>query len=161
MFNFMQAYSAGRKTETEQDCNVCLTGTKETQAVSQLCVYVWVWVGVKWGFSRGNHTMGELLCHFKTFCQHIHEGPGSKSSPWWEQAALDATWTGTHKHTQMCSTSLTIAHQGLPVLNNCGTTRQTSDVFDKYKKHFQRWKMLMHCIMRGRLVTCNAPFCLS
>lgn len=45
MFNFMQAYSAGRKTETEQDCNVCLTGTKETQAVS-VCMCVWG-VGVK------------------------------------------------------------------------------------------------------------------
>lgn len=78
--------------------------------------------------------------------------------PWWEQAALDEAWKGTHKHTQMCSASLTIAYRGLPALNDCGTTRQTSDVFDRYIKHFQCWKMFIGCIARGRLTPCNATF---
>lgn len=152
MFNFMQAFSACRKTEMERDCNVYLTGTKETQTVNKLGACV------KWGFSGGNHTTSELLRHLKTYCQHIHEEAESKSSPWWEQAALDEAWKGTHKHTQMCSASLTIAYRGLPALNDCGTTRQTSDVFDRYIKHFQCWKMFIGCIARGRLTPCNATF---
>lgn len=136
----------------ERDCNVYLTGTKETQTVNKLGACV------KWGFSGGNHTTSELLRHLKTYCQHIHEEAESKSSPWWEQAALDEAWKGTHKHTQMCSASLTIAYRGLPALNDCGTTRQTSDVFDSYIKHFQCWKMFIGCIARGRLTPCNATF---
>lgn len=53
------------------------------RARARSCVFVpaCVRVCVKRGFSGGNRPMSELLCHFKTVCQHIRDEAESKSSP--------------------------------------------------------------------------------
>lgn len=68
-------------------------------------------------------------------------------------------WRKEGGYAQICSTSQANAYWGLPVFNECGTTRQTSDVFDRYKKPFQSWNMFTGCIMRERSTPCNATLC--
>lgn len=63
------------------------------------------------------------------------------------------------RYAQICSTSQANAYQGLPVFNECGTTRQTLDVFDSYKKPFQSWNIFTGCFMRERSAPCNATWC--
>lgn len=59
-------------------------------------------------------------------------------------------------HAQICSASQASAHRGLPVFNECGTTRRTLDVFDRHEKPFQSWNMFTGCITREGSAPCNA-----
>lgn len=94
---------AEKQTETEQDCNVYLSGTKDT-VNKHVC---------GWVLNKGFSEVGISHYEWGSRCSVISKRSVStcmrKPSPnhhtRWEQAASDEAWKGTHKHTQIVQPS--------------------------------------------------------